>query len=64
VAAPLARKRLVYATCTLHRAENDDLAVRFESDHRELRRAATFRALPHRDGTDGFFAAVWERTIP
>ena len=60
-AAPLASRRLVYATCTIHRAENEDLAGGFERAHPELRRIATWRTLPHRDGTDGFFAAVWDR---
>jgi len=61
VAAPLARKRLVYATCTIHRRENDDVASAFERDHPELGRTTTWRTLPHRDGTDGFFGVVWER---
>lgn len=60
-AAPLAGRRLVYATCTLHRAENEDLAAAFERAHPELRRSATFRTSPHEDDTDGFFAAAWDR---
>ena len=61
-AAPLARKRLVYATCTIARAENEAVAASFEAAHPEFRRAAPFwRTLPHVDGTDGFFAAIWER---
>lgn len=61
-AARCARSRIVYATCTLNRAENEDAALRFESAHREFRRAREFvRLLPHRDGTDGFFAVIWER---
>lgn len=67
--------RLVYATCTLNRAENQDLACAFERDHPELERQTPgapwlsadfledgfFVALPHRHGTDGFFAAVWTK---
>jgi 16S rRNA (cytosine967-C5)-methyltransferase len=60
-AAPFARKRLVYGTCTVNRMENEVLASSFESDHGEFRRTATFRVLPHVDGTDGFFGAVWDR---
>ena len=67
--------RLVYATCTVRREENEEVAERFERDHPAFRRAQPgagwldesfvhqrfFHALPHRHGTDGFFAAVWDR---
>ena len=62
-AARCARRRLVYATCTLNRAENEDLAARFEALHPEFRPARErLQLFPHRDGTDGFFAASWDRT--
>ena len=64
---------LVYATCTLSRAENEQNIELFLSEHPEfeLQEAARylpiqarrmvrdkfFQALPHRDHTDGFFAA-------
>jgi 16S rRNA (cytosine967-C5)-methyltransferase len=60
-AAPLAVKRLVYGTCTVNRAENEDVADAFDRDHPEFERITTWRTLPHVNGTDGFFAAVWER---
>ena len=69
-AAPFARRRLVYATCTLRREENEDVALSFERAHREFVRvppllcatpAGFFRCLPHVHGTDAFFAAIWER---
>jgi 16S rRNA (cytosine967-C5)-methyltransferase len=60
-AAPLAAKRLVYGTCTLNRAENEEVAAAFDRAHPELRRVTTWRTLPHLDGTDGFFAVVWDR---
>ena len=63
-AAPLAAKRLVYGTCTLNRAENEEVAAAFDRAHPELRRVAIWRTLPHIDGTDGFFAAVWDRIRP
>ena len=74
--------RMVYATCSLLRAENEDIARAFgaerEAEFRavpaaELMRKAQvaepeaitqgedMRLWPHRHGTDGFFAAVWER---
>jgi 16S rRNA (cytosine967-C5)-methyltransferase len=61
-AARAARKRIVYVTCTLNRAENEKVAERFDSEHPEFRRTGTLKLFPHRDGTDGFFAATWERS--
>ena len=74
--------RLVYATCSLLDAENEEIAQAFtaerERDFRVLPalealkrahvaqaetlvRADFLRLWPHRHGTDGFFAAAWER---
>ena len=65
--------RLVYATCTFRAEEDEGVAVEFERAHPGFRRihpalageALTpegfVRTWPHRHGTDGFFAAVWEK---
>jgi 16S rRNA (cytosine967-C5)-methyltransferase len=67
--------RLVYATCTLRREENEHLALSFERDHPEFERrdprlpgldssftcGGFFHAWPHVHGTDGFFGVVWNR---
>jgi 16S rRNA (cytosine967-C5)-methyltransferase len=65
--------RLVYATCTFRREEDEAVALAFEARHPEfarLRPAAPtacvtgegfLRTWPHRHGCDGFFAAAWER---
>jgi 16S rRNA (cytosine967-C5)-methyltransferase len=66
--------RLVYATCTFRREEDEEVAERFERAHPEFRRVRPaaapadtvtpdgfVRTWPHRHGTDGFFAAVWGR---
>ncbi len=52
---------LVYSTCTLNRAENEEVAERFLAEHREfaLRSMRTF--YPHRDHCDGFFCAVMDK---
>jgi 16S rRNA (cytosine967-C5)-methyltransferase len=66
--------RLVYATCTVRREENEAVALAFEAVEPGWRRVAPaapaellgpdrfLRTLPHRHGTDGFFAAAWLRT--
>jgi 16S rRNA (cytosine967-C5)-methyltransferase len=75
--------RLIYATCTLLRAENQAIVERLLAENSDLllvppkeiwgaARAApltdpsgTFmELLPHRHGTDGFFAAVLRRKPP
>jgi len=64
---------LVYSTCTLTRKENEDVVGDFLRRHKEysledasdflpdgakaMVRGKYFTALPHRDDTDGFFAA-------
>lgn len=75
--------RLVYATCSVLRAENEDIAAAFTAAHPGLRRSSVrdflaeakvpeagslcndggqdLRLWPHRHGTDGFYAATWEK---
>lgn len=65
--------RLVYATCTFRREEDEAVALALEAHHPELARlrpeapAASvtpegfLRTWPHRHGCDGFFAAAWVR---
>jgi 16S rRNA (cytosine967-C5)-methyltransferase len=69
--------RLVYATCSILRAENEDVADAFAAAHGEfaplscnallaaqriaLDTGPRLRLWPHAHGTDGFFAAAFER---
>lgn len=71
--------RLVYATCSLLREENDDVAAAFLASHGNFRIVPigevlarrhipleipgdALRLLPHRHGTDGFYAVALERS--
>jgi 16S rRNA (cytosine967-C5)-methyltransferase len=69
--------RLVYATCSILTEENEQVAGRFAAEHPEFAPLACaallstqripvdtgeyLRLWPHRHGTDGFFAAAFER---
>ena len=62
--APLVKSpgRLVYATCTIHPEENEQVVEAFLRDHVEFQPAAPARLLrPDTDGTDGFFIAGFKR---
>jgi 16S rRNA (cytosine967-C5)-methyltransferase len=67
--------RLIYATCSLLRPENEDQMDRFLAEHTDFKlveqmppeaaavaEGGMVRLTPARHGTDGFFAAVLERT--
>jgi len=66
--------RIVYATCTFRREEDEEVALAFERNHPGwirlrpdtdpalLTGEGFLRTWPDRDGMDGFFAAAWERS--
>jgi 16S rRNA (cytosine967-C5)-methyltransferase len=78
--------RIVYATCSLLRAENEGIADAFSAAHPQFRRLLVrevlefarvadaaklctddgrdLRLWPQRHGTDGFYAAAWEKVQP
>jgi 16S rRNA (cytosine967-C5)-methyltransferase len=61
--------RLVYATCSLLRCENEDVVAQLPLQRVPLPsdlaatfdRGGAFTATPHQHGTDGFFAAILRR---
>ena len=73
------RGRLLYATCSVLAAENEEIADRFCAKHPEFKprscdallqeqrialpSGARLRLWPHEHGTDGFFAAAFERQL-
>ncbi len=53
--------RLLYATCTLRKSENEDQVERFLVKFKDFTTKSMRTLWPHRHGTDGFFYAVLER---
>ncbi len=53
--------RLVYSTCSILRAENEDIINAFLANEPRAKLISCKTYLPHIDGTDGFFTAVIEK---
>ena len=61
--------RLVYSTCTLSKAENEDIVAKFLKNHSNFKVAEVFEGsnstnitlMPHKNKSDGFFIACFER---
>lgn len=54
--------RIVYSTCSIEPAENEDLVDAFLRDHPGCTLAGSCNSLPFRDGTDGAYAAMIVKT--
>ena len=53
---------LVYSTCSLNKAENEDVCDRFLSEHSNFEKHKDYLTLfPHINNSDGFFIAVFRR---
>lgn len=53
--------KLVYSTCTIHKGENEENAAWFAKTYPQFTLAKQQQMLPGRDGTDGFYIALFER---
>ncbi len=53
--------KLVYSTCTVNRAENEDAVKEFLEKHTDFALLEEKQLLPNKDNTDGFFYASFER---
>jgi 16S rRNA (cytosine967-C5)-methyltransferase len=52
--------RLVYSTCSIERDENEDVVADFLQTTSNFNLLRTLRTWPHREGSDGFFVALFE----
>ncbi len=53
--------RLMYSTCTINKSENEDNVAWILENFSEFSLTEQKQLMPHTDGTDGFFYAVFER---
>lgn len=53
--------RLLYSTCTLRSAENENLVIWLKKEYNELQLISEKTFMPHKDGTDGFYCALLKK---
>lgn len=53
--------RLLYSTCTIHRAENEENAVWFSEENPEFKLVREKQLLPGKDKCDGFYIAEFQK---
>jgi len=53
--------KLIYSTCTIHRAENEENAAWFCKKFQDFKLLQEEQWLPGQDGGDGFYIALFER---
>ena len=50
--------KLLYSTCTLRKAENEDIVNEFLAQNNDFKLEYSHTFMPHIDGTDGFYCAL------
>ncbi len=50
--------KLLYSTCTLRKAENEDIINEFLAQNSDFKLEYSHTFMPHIDGTDGFYSAL------
>ena len=52
--------KILYSTCTLRKAENEKLVIRFQKEYNNFQTVYEHTYMPHIDKTDGFYCALLE----
>ncbi len=53
--------KLLYSTCTLRCEENEKLVISVKKEYNDLYLISEKSFMPHKDGTDGFFCALFKK---
>ncbi len=53
--------KLLYSTCTLRRAENENLVILLQKEYNDFYTLYEHTFMPHIDSTDGFYCALLEK---